>query len=38
MINLNIPNQINIDKFVNSYFRESRDEKGNLSYLNNYII
>ena len=33
MININIPDQNNIDEFVNSYFRESRDENGNLSYL-----
>ena len=34
MININIPDQNNIDEFVNSYFRESRDENGNLNYLN----
>ena len=34
MIKVNIPNQNNIDEFVNSYFRESRDKEGNLNYLN----
>ena len=34
MIKVNIPNQNNLDEFVNSYFRESRDNKGNLDYLN----
>jgi len=34
MINVNIPNQNNIDEFVNSHFRESRDKEGNLNYLN----
>ena len=34
MINVNIPNQNNIDEFVNSYFRESRDKEGKLNYLN----
>lgn len=33
MINVDIPNQNNIDEFVNSHFRESRDKKGNLNYL-----
>ena len=33
MINVKIPNQNNIDEFVNSYFRESRDKEGNLNYL-----
>lgn len=32
-IKINIPNQNNIDEFVNSYFRESRDKEGNLNYL-----
>ena len=34
MIKVNIPNQNNLDEFVNSYFRESRDKEGNLNYLN----
>ena len=34
MIKVKIPNQNNIDEFVNSYFRESRDKEGNLNYLN----
>lgn len=33
MINVKIPDQNNIDEFVNSYFRESRDKEGNLNYL-----
>ena len=38
MVNSNIPDQNNIDEFVNSYFRESRDENGNLNYLNKQDI